>query len=312
MGDNVTSRRNGKEKEVATDHEPADDSVMSRIGNSAVSLSKSILKSTPTASDLASVATSEKAGSASSTRPSTVGESSSASLLPGANVFRSGQADTHAAAEEAAFSDFLDSTSVFVATEPTGLEKAWQVAASDERRRNTGKQPTDAAISSVADQQSRDGAEVVDLLSRTDEEFPRFDENVTASGPELDTLRQALFGDESAAQVSATDWNNILNFIPEFLRAPSHGSRNLGLVGDSVSTLGVTEPAEAGQLWIEQWNRVLTSYTNEVWGDLGDLVEEAREEVQQIEEKSNEDRSPPDTKALRRLQQILTHVRAKL
>lgn len=323
----------GKGKDMARDEsgqEADGDSVMARIGKSAAGLSRSVFQGTPTANELASAGTPGKVEASSSSsssfsgiRPDTVAESSStarasSSTEADAPGFRSGQADAHAAAQEAAFSDFLDNTDVFVPAE-NGFETAWQAASS------TASKPTDhgplrgEAVSSVAEQQERDGLAVVDLLSRTDEEMPRYEEEQTSlSETELRNLRQALFEDGSPAQLSASDWNNILNFVPDFLRGQDdeHGGRTEP-AGASYMNLGVTNTAEAGQLWLEEWNRVLTGYADEVWGDLADLVREARTNVEQAREKSQDEdgqkpKPKPDVMALRRLQSVLTRVRARL
>jgi hypothetical protein len=72
---------------------------------------------------------------------------------------------------------------------------------------------------------------------------------------------------------------------------------------------GAVDADEARQTWISQWSRLLTSYQDEVWGDLGDLVEEARTEVQRMEE-ARPDEKPQEPKALLRLRAILGHLRS--
>lgn len=309
----------GKGKDMATDEtgqetpRQADgDSFMARIGKSAAGLSRSVFHGTLLPNELASAGAPGKAeassAAASNVKPETLAESSStarASSSTGAEAFRSGQAEVHAAAQEAAFSDFLDETEVYVPTENI-FETAWQAAGSTASK-STDHEPVpvpvrgEAVSSSVAEQQRRDGSAVVDLLSRGDEEMPQYEEEeqTRLSETELRNLRRALFEDGSPAQKSASDWNSILNFVPDFLRGEDDGYMNLG----------VTSTAEAGQLWLEEWNRVLTGYTDEVWGDLGDLVREARADVEKARESPE---AQPDVTALRRLQTVLTRVRARL
>lgn len=160
----------------------------------------------------------------------------------------------------------------------------------------------------MAEQQAQDGVEVVRLLSQVTEEAPDLEQGPTASKGELKNLRQALFEEGGSGQISATDWNNILNFVPDFL-LDSDGSGS-GAPENSHMNLGVTEPAEAGQIWLEQWNRVLTGYTDEVWGDLGSLVEQARTEVARM--KDSKDEQTASAPAVRQLRSILTRVRARL
>lgn len=315
----------GKGKDAARDETGQEaprqangDSVMARLGNSAAGLSRSVFQGTPLANELASAGTSGKVEASSSTssggRPETVAESSSTartSSSTGAGAFRSGQADAHAAAQDAAFSDFLDKTEAYVPAE-NGFETAWQAVGP------TAPKPSDhgplrgAMAYSVAEQQKRDGLAVVDLLSQTDEEMSQDEEVQTSlSETELRNLRRALFEDGSPAQMSAADWNNVLNFVPDFLRVQGGSGGGTRPAEDSYMSLGVTNTAEAGQLWLEEWNRVLTGYTDEVWGDLADLAREARADIQQVRE-SPDAQKKPDLTALRRLQSVLTRVRARL
>lgn len=312
--DAVRSKTNQDQEPQRT---PADaESIMSRVGRSATSLSQSVLHGKPTASDLVDVSSSEKAGPSSSIRPPALGEASynaPRSGTSGTSVFRSAQANAHAAAEEAAFSDFLDGTTAFVATEqPTSLEQAWQGAGGGGASAAPGTIGASGltGASSVAEQQARDGVEVIRLLSQaTEEEAPEFEASHMTSQEDMKNLRQALFEDEVSGQISATDWNNVLNFVPDFLREESDGPGR-GASGNSHMNLGVSEPAEAGQIWLEQWNRVLTGYTDEVWGDLGSLVEDARTEVARL--RDTKDEQATGAPAVRQLRTILSRVRARL
>lgn len=293
---------------------PEAESVMARVGRSAAGLSQSVLHSKPTSSDVASLSFPGKAGPSLSSEPRALGEASSTAVRAGTagstGGFRSAQADAHAAAEEAAFSDFLDGTPVFVATEQTGVDQAWQRASRGASEvSGTQVSPRLESAYSVAEQQAQDGVEVVRLLSQVTEEAPDFEAGPTVTEEEMKNLRQALFEEGASAQISATDWNNILNFVPDFLLGES-GGPGPGTSRSSHMNLGVTEPAEAGQIWLEQWNRVLTGYTDEVWGDLGSLVEEARTEVARM--KDTKDEPARGAPAVRQLRTILTRVRARL
>ncbi|ROW11449.1 hypothetical protein VMCG_01400 [Cytospora schulzeri] len=305
----------GKGKEMASGEKQSDteDSIMSRVGKSATELSRTMLQGTSAAGDLADVAVSGKPGAPSSNKPVALNESSSA-VPPSStfknSVFRSGQAEAHTAAEESAFSQFLDDNSAFVTAKPIGLELAWHEATRGSPSHNIYGQSTVAVVASVAEQQEQDGIEVAHLLSQTDEDMPKHGGDIMVSETELVTLRQALFEDGLHAQLSGTDWNNALNFIPDFLRGNGAGGEENGPSVNSYLNLGVTDPAEAGSLWLEQWNRVLTSYTDEVWGDLGDLVKKAKTEVEQLKEGNNAE--PTDTPAVRQLRSILKRVRARL
>ncbi|KAH6636740.1 hypothetical protein F5144DRAFT_546812 [Chaetomium tenue] len=231
-----------------------------------------------------------------------VGESS-VQLRPsvqGGATMRTGQAQAHIAQEEASFAAFLDSESAPMLSEPNSMEEAWQSA--------VPPNPTPRAIGtsgsvplSVAEQEARDGVDVAALLSGDGDLDPVFDHTNEPPAPnDLAGLREALFG-ESADQGSSSpiSWDDVLNFIPEFLRVPDN---QLSL------HMGTSHRDEAWQTWIDQWSRVLTSYQDEVWGDLSSLVEEARSEVQRIEE-AKPGEKPPEPTALLRLRAILGHLR---
>ncbi|KAI3397500.1 hypothetical protein diail_10712 [Diaporthe ilicicola] len=327
VGNQGRGNRKGKDvvrNETNQDQEPQGppsdgESLMSRVGRSAASLSQSVMHGKPTASDLVNVSSSEKAGPSSSSRPVALGEASFTAPRPGTSgpgVFRSDQADAYAAAEEAAFSDFLDGTPTFIATEPAGLDQAWlragggSAAPGTEAPPRTDRAPGLTSASSVAEQQAQDGVEVVRLLSQvTEEETPEFGAGDMISKEDMKSLRQALFEDGASDQISAADWNNVLNFVPDFLRGERDGP-GIGASGNSHMNLGVSEPAEAGHIWLEQWNRVLTGYTDEVWGDLGSLVEEARTEVARM--RNTKDEQATGAPAVRQLRTILSRVRARL
>lgn len=316
-GGSATKQDKGKDKGKVTaqdERQPhAGDSIVSRIGKSASGLSRSIAHGTPTATDLADVVPSEKSETPPRGKLVAPGESSSAVLLPntpGKSVFRSGHTHAYTAAEESAFSEFLDNTPALVPTEPVGLEHTWHQATRGSSRPSVYGHSKVPDVSSVAEQQGRDGSEVVRLLSQTDEEMPSNECHIVVSETELKSLRQALFEDGLPDQLSATDWNNALNFVPDFLRRDSEDGEVKEFSVNSYTNLGVTELAEAGSLWLEHWNRVLTSYTDEVWGDLGDLVKTARTEVDELKEGNNV--VPTDVPAVRQLRSILTRVRARL
>lgn len=309
-GKGVASR--GVDQE--TTRQADNNSVLSRLGQSMTALSRSVVHGTPAANDLASLVSSEKSGPSSSSRKvDPLLESTSTAAASGSSstgVFRSEHTNAHVAAEQAAFSDFLDSTTVLAPAEPTGLEKAWEVATSASLTPTTFGAPSGVTESSVAEQQEMDGVEVVQLLSQTDGEMPAFEGQMTLSEPELKSLGQALFEDGSPAQMSASDWNNMLNFIPDFLRGQGDSYGILDASESSYMNLGLTDTAEAGQLWLDEWNRVLTNYNDEVWGDLGDLVQQARIEVQKF--KTGQEDRTPDPAALRQLRTVLIRVRARL
>lgn len=225
---------------------------------------------------------------------------------PGDATLRTGQAQDHIAQEEASFSAFLNSDNVPDLTVPEEMQNAWQPAASGsampaaERAERPNSQ-------SVAEQRARDGNDVVAMLSGDGDLEQVFAEvGAAPSQSDLTNLREALFGKEAENRVPSSAWDNVLNFIPEYLRAPPTESIS---PGDPIfQHLGTSNTGEAWEGWLDQWSRVLTSYQDEVWGDLNALVEEARAEVQQIEEIKPGDK-PVEPTALLRLRAILGHLR---
>lgn len=309
-GKGIATKDNNQDSEEQLVEEP----FASRLGRSAVGLSKSILQGAPATDDLTNFASSGKSGASSaSSQLGTWAQGSSSHAASGSGLaggngggaaFRSTQTNAHIAAEEEAFSNFLDNTSVLAQTEPVGLDGSFHGATPEAPGSASYGRARTAVNSSVAEQEERDGVEVVRLLSQADDEIPAYDGDITISKPEMESLRRALF-ESGTAQISASDWNNLLNFIPDFLRDEPES------LASSRMQLGVIDTSQAGQLWLEEWNRVLTGYTDEVWGDLGDLVQEARNEVEQIKDQQQE-KARTDPKALRRLRTILTRVRARL
>ncbi|TLD20509.1 hypothetical protein PspLS_08284 [Pyricularia sp. CBS 133598] len=299
-------------------------SFTNRLGSSAAQLSRSLFTGGPEATDISRLAssTSSKGGASATTAPKVSGESSytTSNIHQGAinnnqPVFRSrpfDEADEHAARAEADFSTFLDGTSVSVPSVPKILESSWIATIPsepiDSRNSNSG-----LAIHSVsiAEQEARDGAQVVDLLSQHGVDEMDADFESQPSREDIAKLRRALFGsDSSGNETLPQTWDNVLNFIPDFVRPDPGavpGAVNNFKSTESEALLGLTHGPEAESLWVEQWMDVLTRYNNEVWGDLGSLVEQAKEELKQLDEAKPEDGSPVP-KAIRRLQQILGHL----
>ncbi|KAK3906223.1 hypothetical protein C8A05DRAFT_40959 [Staphylotrichum tortipilum] len=226
---------------------------------------------------------------------------------PSGDTMRAGQTQQHIAREEASFAAFLDSDSVPVLSEPAGFEGAWQSATAGPAARAAAGATTGTASRAIVEQEARDGADVVALLSGDgdlDEVFEHV--NDPPSQEDLAGLRKALFGDGEVQGASSVSWDNVLNFIPEYLQAQTVAG--FGPEGHLSVHLGTTDTDEAWQTWIGQWSRVLTCYQDEVWGDLGALVDEARTEVRQIEE-AKPGEAPPQPTALLRLRAILGHLR---
>ncbi|KAK4105976.1 hypothetical protein N658DRAFT_481938 [Parathielavia hyrcaniae] len=215
---------------------------------------------------------------------------------------RMGQAQEHIAREEASFAAFLDNGSAPGLSASDRLEAAWQSAVPRSHPFSTVK----PASHSAAEQETNDGADVVALLSG-DADLDQVFEHVTEhpSRDDLAGLRKALFGEETD-QGTPILWDSVLNFTPGYLQAQTAPEIRQG--NDLSMHLGVSDAGEAWKPWIDQWSRVLTSYQDEVWGDLGALVDEARTEIQRIEA-TEPGQKPPEPTALLRLRAILGHLR---
>jgi hypothetical protein len=226
------------------------------------------------------------------------------SNIPSGETMRTGQAQEHISREEASFAAFLDSESVPMLSEPHGLEPAWQSAVPNSHVVSTLAEAKEPPSNSVAEQQAKDGADVVALLSSDGDVDQVFEHvNQPPSQNELAGLRKALFGEDPDQSSAPIAWDNILNFIPEYLQA-----QTITPGDDLFMHLGTSDAGEACQTWVGQWSRVLTSYQDEVWGDLGALVDEARTEIRRIEE-TKPGQKPPEPTALLRLRAILGHLR---
>jgi hypothetical protein len=80
---------------------------------------------------------------------------------------------------------------------------------------------------------------------------------------------------------------------------------------DSFYQFGEVLPqGEAGARWVEQWESVLNRYNDEVWGDLLPLVQEAKQEVEDLKKGSADGSEDHRPKALRRLGLVLQHLKA--
>lgn len=314
-GSRPEGKGKGKGKEMDQDaSSTGNESFISRVTNSAAALSRSLVNAPPSANDISRLTTTNKSGGAATHHAGAdgVGESSRAYRpVPqgGGTGFRPSQTREHITREEANFADFLDNVNVQLPPKQPWLGEAWRPNETASPRGPHGL-PDMSTSASIADQQSRDGNEVVQLLSLPEDEMPD-DQNNGLSDAELSNLHEALFGTDSHG-LPTTDWDHVLNFIPEFVRPDGEQQPAKDWESqDSQAHLGIPNSAESGRLWIEQWHDVLTRYTDEVWGDLGSLVRQAREEVRQLgeSERAGTDKRPASTKALQRLGLILSHVR---
>ncbi|KAK0628143.1 hypothetical protein B0T17DRAFT_469675, partial [Bombardia bombarda] len=295
--------------------------LLSRIARSATSLPSALLSAPPTAEGLSQLGGSQKGDTSRtgelSSRP---GESSlqARPSLSAGEALRPNQTREHIASQEADFAAFLDDTSPYQPTlGAVDHDEAWQrPLAGGGVEPSTMMRETGRTSPSVAEQEAHDGDGVVALLcgnSHGDVEQDYVEDETISAGDML-SLRRALFGEGSGSgsdlghSISPMAWDNALNFIPEFLRQPMSGAA----ISEASLHLGAVDTDEGWQTWIGQWSRVLTEYHDEVWGDLGALVEQARVEVKRLEESETGaagDAKPPVPTALLRLRAILGHLR---
>ncbi|GKT39945.1 uncharacterized protein ColSpa_00126 [Colletotrichum spaethianum] len=158
--------------------------------------------------------------------------------------------------------------------------------------------------SDVKDQEARDGQQVIDLLTAPGElaDFQDIDDSLQTfiSQEEEDSLRKALFSGRGDGPTS--NWTPLLDFQPDFLQG--------GEVTELLQHFGVADLRQARAMWMDSWNDVLASYTDQVWGDLGPLAREAQREIQEAREQgTTATMDPGGMQALQRLRQILAHVR---
>jgi hypothetical protein len=220
-----------------------------------------------------------------------------------ASAFRAGHREEHIRQSEDEFSSFLNGIDSFTPSENTGqkhfpsgglgddLEESW----SRSQRTVTASHSPKPANVSVAEQQSRDGEDVLALLSQSGPMEETFepsseDENYDwgLSAEQLSQIRAATKDLFPSIEAHGTvDPDHPLNLAPNFENAYGH------------------TPA-GSESWREQWDGVLNRYTDEVWGDLLPLVKEARKEIEELGRNPSSSEQP---KALRRLGAILGHLR---
>lgn len=313
-------------------------SLMSRVAASASGLSRSAFAAPNrneaneiTAATLASVG---KGQSSRSGGDSTWAESSSAqqpsNQASGSNAFKVEHSEQHIRQSEEDFSSFLDGIeslssdpSHVVGSSDLGygalgndLEDAWA------RSRATVKSepPSTVRYRTIAEQEQCDGEEVLALLNDSGKfdiflEIPEEVEDNYDWGLSTEQLLQlrAMTKDLFPTQEphTAVSPEHPLNLVPSFegVNTQRYDSNIDPRVEESYMYFGAPNSATtAKKMWMEQWEGVLTRYTDEVWGGLLPLVKEARKEVEDLRDDSSRTDQP---KALRRLGAILGHLQKK-
>jgi hypothetical protein len=211
-------------------------------------------------------------------------------------AFRTGHSNEHIQSTEAEFSSFLDGIDSFTPSETVETGGIQEGRLKEERawNNNDASHNLGQGYTSVEEQQSHDGEDVLNLLSET--------------GTTLDTS-ELLPANEEAVNWNLTEEQlKILRGMLNELFPPGDAHRTPGADHplNLVPNLASLDGEEGRQLWVEQWDGVLNRYTDEVWGDLLPLVVEAREEVQAMKDGAGTTSEQPV--ALRRLGLILGHI----
>lgn len=287
----------------------AEPSLFSRVADSASGLTRSAF-TTPSGHELnghaAAALSNAGKGQTSGRSPgesswaegSKLVQSSGHAQASGSSSLRAGQSEAHVRQSEADFSDFLDGIDSFKASEndahllstetPDRFEEVW--TRSQVGLRLSNGIPA-AATTTVAEQERRDGEDVLNLLSgptsldefeAPEEENEFYDWGLSQDQIiELRAMTKEMF--PPTEQHNGITADNPLNLVP--------------LSGDYDQ-----------QQWFQEWDGVLNRYADEVWGGLLPLVKEARQDVEDIR---NGEATSEQPKALRRLNAILNHLQKR-
>jgi hypothetical protein len=312
-------KANGKGKGRATTQEteeaaPSNDSsnsksLFSRITASATGLTRSTFRA-PTANELSDQAATAQASSGKGQPLSSNGNGSSTwaenSKIPyhanhdhpsgtGSSCLGNGHHEQHIQHSEKEFSSFLDGIDSFTPSEKVvpapnrRLDEAWENSHTAGHLHESG-----VPQRTVAEQEINDGDDVLAILSSStafEQEFePPLEDEDYDWGLSKDQLTQhramtkEIFPPPEAHLSVAVE--HPLNLNPTF-------------EGETI---------EAREHWREQWEGVLTRYTDEVWGGLLPLVKQAREEIEEMRNVGTVREKPT---ALRRLEAILGHLQKR-
>jgi hypothetical protein len=296
------------ESEPNASNEPSSSSsLFSRVTASATGLTRSTL-STPTTNELHKQAASALSNSGKGQSLSGGGSGSSVWAESsktahavnnaqdggtGSAGLRTGHHDQHIQQSENEFSSFLDGIDSFKPSENLGITSEGILEDTWERSHATSQiYETRVSERTVAEQETQDGEEVLAILSSpvglSDEfEAPLDDQedyDWGLSAEQLSQLRGMM--------------KDILPPLEPHLGVSAEHPLNLNpnLKGETM---------EAREHWREQWEGVLTSYTDEVWGGLLPLVKQARQEMEEMRVDGPVSEKPT---ALRRLEAILGHL----
>ncbi|KXH33869.1 hypothetical protein CNYM01_05119 [Colletotrichum nymphaeae SA-01] len=296
---------------------PPNSSFASRLTASAASLSRTVLTASSATETIrngttgakVSPRTSSYSAQGSGSHRDTATYRSSSSVNPGiATGFSSATGLSTAGGQQ--YEDFMDAQAQAVLDDSSQPQRSAEVQENNSgtvlvSEHSQHMPPSSGSKSDIQIQEAKDGLGVFDLLNSLESDgFDVNDDDLQAyiSPEEELSLRRALFDDAHGRP--ASNWSSLLDFQPQFLS------------GDDPSELlqhfGVTDVQQARAMWMESWNHVLTSYTDEVWGDLGSLARQAHQEIEEARGDSTEATTGPgEMQALLRLRQILAHVRGR-
>ncbi|EPE36283.1 hypothetical protein GLAREA_05621 [Glarea lozoyensis ATCC 20868] len=304
-----------------------DSSLLSRIASSASGLTNTVLAA-PTGMELNETSHSALSGSGKPTSSSASGSQTVATLGENSKQIqpsiaghalqegiRAGHNAEHISKTEQEFSNFLDGIDSFVPSEAAlvggnghenGVDEAFEYAWS--RSRAAG----DAAIgtyphSSVQAQETRDGEAVLAILA----DRSSLDDQYELPPEEEDLTKDWKLSADQLAQLASFPRDL---FPPFDLHGRISPENPLNLtVGQESQLLNgfATEQEEtlSREHWRDQWDSVLSRYSDEVWGGLLPLAQKARKEVEEMQKNPSAIEQTP--KALRRLAAILGHLQQR-
>lgn len=282
---------------------------MYRLKSSTAQLAKGLATSHGTSVDMAEALPSSKAGASTATISKDSSTPADVSIRQGGitpsasgSSFRSSQDRGQGASSEAGFSAFLDDTHKLDVEARKHPISSPQPPGFLEPQLQPHERSHVQAAGLV-----EDGSEVVKFLDSGYDELVGGDCEISLPGEGQAAIRNTLFGDGGQwKRKPAGDYQeDILNLFPDFIL--NHTNR----ATDTSNHLGISDPQNARDIWVSHWRDVLSRYTEEVWGDLNPLVQEAREELRTLSDSppGQSPKPPSETSSLQRLQQILAHLR---
>ncbi|KAI2621056.1 hypothetical protein GGR54DRAFT_600051 [Hypoxylon sp. NC1633] len=270
-------------------------SIISRLGASTSRLANDMILRHPSGTSVAEQPASGKAGSSRVTQSVSVGEASvyrnGPQRIASDGMFESTLEQQQHAQGDADFSAFLNNTAgMLQTTEPGGIERS--------------NNDHDFELRQSLQMAAVVPADGVDLVKFLDSAYDGIEEtDITLTDHDRTALRRRLFDSDETGEPrpGRGQWEHTLNFFPK-------AESNSNGIHQYADLLGISDLEDATDIWVDQWQHVLSSYADEVWGDLSPLISVAREELGSLS-KPLEEASPSKLKSLRRLQQILVQIR---